>query len=311
MKTVFFGTPEFAVCTLDALFNSRHEVLAVVSQPDKPKGRGNKLQPTPVKQAALEKNVPVLQPGKVRKREFLTELEKFNADIFVVAAYGQIFPKALLEMPKYGCINVHASLLPKYRGASPISRAIINGDASTGVTIMQMAVDLDTGGMLYSAEIKIEHNDTSGTLHDRLAVLGGKTAVECLGMIEAGTAQRIPQDDCLASYAPMLTKNDGKIDWHKTGSEIANLIRGLNPWPGAYASHNGTVLKFWNAAPLDIGNGGKAAGVIHDISKDGVAVSCGGNSAVLITEIQAPNGKKMPAGEYVKGHSVKAGELFD
>ena len=239
MKAVFMGTPDFSVPVLDALVKAGHEVLAVVTQTDKPKGRGKEMQPTPVKEAALKHNIPVYQPLKVREEEFVEKLKEMNPEVIVVVAYGQVLPKSILDIPKYGCINVHASLLPKYRGAAPIQRVVLDGEKVTGVTTMYMEEGLDTGDMLLKEEITLDEKETYGSLHDRLKELGGPIAVKTLKALEGGTAVRIKQNDDEANYAKMIKKSMGKIDFNDEAVVIERLIRGMNPWPSAYTSFNG------------------------------------------------------------------------
>ena len=247
MKIIFMGTPDFSVGTLEALVEAGHEVVLAVSQPDKPKGRGKEMQFTPVKECALKYNIPVYQPRRVREAECIEELRKYNADIMVVVAFGQILPKEILEMAPYGCVNVHASLLPKYRGSAPIQWAIINGEEVTGVTTMQMDEGLDTGDMLLKTEIPIEEKETGGSLFDKLAAAGAKLCVETLEALQNKTVTPIPQGETTTAYAKMLDKQLGNIDWTKRAVEIERLIRGLTPWPSAYTDWNGKVMKIWDA----------------------------------------------------------------
>ena len=251
MKTVFMGTPDIAAVILKALTESRHQVAYAVTQPDKAKNRGKKIQYTPVKEIALEKGIEVLQPERVRGNEgFIQTLRECRPDIMIVAAYGQILPKDVLELPKYGCINVHASLLPKLRGAAPIQKAIIDGEKETGVTIMQMAEGLDTGDMLLKESVEIGGMNYS-QLHDRLAEMGSKLLLEALDLIEEGTARAEKQDDSLSTYAHMISKQDGKVSFEKSPEEIERLIRGFDPWPGAFCDCGEIVMKLWKAQPLD------------------------------------------------------------
>ena len=248
MKVLFMGTPDFAVPCLESIIKSENNnVIGVVTQPDKPKGRGHKLQPTPVKAKAVEYNIPVFQPETLKNRSFEDELKQLNPDIIVVVAYGQILPEYILNFPKFGCINVHASLLPKYRGAAPIQWSVINGDTTTGVTTMYMAKSLDTGDMIQKAEIQIGDEETAGELHDRLSLIGADLIVETIKKLSEGKAIRVPQNDSLSSYAPMLNKETGHIDWNKNSSDIINLIRGTNPWPGAFTSYKSEIMKIYKA----------------------------------------------------------------
>lgn len=307
MNILFMGTPDFAVDTLEALVEE-HNVVAVVSQPDRPKGRGKKLQPTPVKAVAEEYNIPVYQPERIKDSEFCDFLETIDADLYVVVAYGQILSERILNIPKYGCINVHGSLLPKYRGAAPIQWSIINGDKKTGVTIMYMDKECDTGDMILKEEIEITPEDTYGSLHDKMAPVGADTLLKAIRLIEEGKAAPLKQRESEATHAPMISKNMGHIDWNKSAAEIKNLIRGFNPVPGAYTVYNGDNIKIWNC---DIVKGDKGEnGEVTDIDlKKGFTVKCGEN-AVLITEIQAKGGKKMKTADYLRGHSIEIGTVL-
>ncbi len=307
MKVVFMGTPDFAVPTLKALIE-KHEVLAVISQPDKPKGRGKKLQPTPVKIAAEEAGITVYQPEKIKDPEFMEILKNIEADVFVVVAYGQILPQAVLDMPKYGCINVHGSLLPKYRGAAPIQWSIIDGEEVTGVTIMYMEKGLDTGDMLLKREIPIDPEDTYGSLHDKMAPIGAKALIETLDMLEKGEVKPEKQDDEKSSYVSVINKSLGLIDWSKSAKEIVDLARGLDPVPGAYSFLNGEQIKIWSACVLD-GYKGRAGEVVFTDKKKGFAVAAG-DKAVLVREMQAKGGKRMASADYMRGHEIKAGDVF-
>ena len=307
MKAVFMGTPDFAVPTLKALME-KHEVLAVISQPDKPKNRGKKIQPTPVKLAAEEAGIPVYQPEKIRDPEFIKVLSEIKADVFVVVAYGQILPQAVLDMPKYGCINVHGSLLPKYRGAAPIQWSIIDGENVTGVTIMYMEKGLDTGDMLLKCEISIDPEDTYGTLHDKMAPVGAAALIEALDMLEKGNIKPEKQNDEESSYVSVINKSLGLIDWSKNAEDIVNLVRGLDPVPGAYSFLNGEHIKIWSAAVLD-GFEGEAGTVVYTDKKKGFAVAAG-DKAVLVRQMQAKGGKRMPSADYMRGHEIKVGDIF-
>lgn len=306
MKTVFMGTPDFSVGVLEALVNSRHQVGYVVTQPDKAKDRGKKVQLTPVKQKAVEYGIPVLQPERVRGDvEFLNTLREYAPDIIVVVAYGQILPKEILELAAFGCINVHASLLPKLRGAAPIQKAIIDGEEETGVTIMQMAETLDTGDMIIKDSVKIGDMNYS-QLHDRLSEMGAKLTIEALELIESGKATFEKQDDSLSTYASMIKKQDGKISFDKSPEEVERLIRGFDPWPGAFTSYGGMVMKFWKAEPLDMDTASEEAGKILDVSAEGLVVSCGGR-AIRVTEIQVPGKKRVSVKDYLKGNKIEKG----
>lgn len=302
MKIIFMGTPEFAAVALKRLMED-HRVLAVVTQPDRPKGRGKKLQPTPVKEAALEKGIKVYQPEKIKDEGFISVLKEYEADIFVVAAYGQLLSEKILYMPKYGSINIHASLLPKYRGASPIQQAIINGEHCSGITIMQMDKGLDTGDIILKKETAILPEDNFQTLHDKLALLGGDAIIEALALIEKGNAERIKQIDSLSTYAPLIKKEDGLINWHKSSMEIINKIRGFDPWPTAFSYMDGEMLKIFKAEPIE-GSYNGTAGEIVDILKDKGIVVKTGDGAVILMEIQALNKKRMYTADYLRGHEI-------
>ena len=309
MKTVFMGTPDFAAVILKALTESRHQVAYAVTQPDKAKNRGKKIQYTPVKEIALDNGIEVLQPERVRgNEEFIQTLRECRPDIMIVAAYGQILPKEVLELPKYGCINVHASLLPKLRGAAPIQKAIIDGEKETGVTIMQMAEGLDTGDMLLKEAVEIGGMNYS-QLHDRLAEMGSKLLLEALDLIEEGTARAEKQDDSLSTYAHMISKQDGKVSFEKSPEEIERLIRGFDPWPGAFCDCGEIVMKLWKAQPLDEDTRGIQPGTVISADEKGMKVACGGR-ALLVTEIQVPGKKRVNVGDYLKGNRIEAGTVL-
>lgn len=309
MKTVFMGTPDFAAEVLKQLYASKNEVCMVFTQPDRAKDRGKKVQFTPVKEIALKHNTVVLQPEKVRgNEEVIARLREANPDIIVVAAYGQILPEEVLNLPKYGCINVHASLLPKLRGASPIQHAIMLGEKETGVTIMQMAKGLDTGDMLSKEAIEIGDMN-SKLLHDALAKIGGRLAVETIDKIAAGEAVPVKQDDSEATYAGMISKKDGKIDFNKTPEEIERLIRGFDPWPGAFCEHGGQPLKFWKAIALENKTDARGGTVIA-ADNEGLKIACGGR-ILNVTELQAPGKKRMRSADYLRGHAIEAGTVLE
>lgn len=308
MKVIFMGTPDFSVGTLKALVEAGHEVVLAVTQPDKPKGRGKEMQFTPVKECAVEYNIPVYQPRRVREPECMEELRKYNADIMVVVAFGQILPKEILEMTPYGCVNVHASLLPKYRGAAPIQWSIIDGEEVTGVTTMQMNEGLDTGDMLLKVEIPIEAKETGGSLHDKLAEAGAKLCVETLKGLEEGTITPIPQGETTTAYAKMLDKQLGNINWNKSAMEIECLIRGLSPWPSAYTNWNDKVMKIWDAA-CAVSESDATPGTIVKVNKDSFSVQTG-NGVLEVRELQIPGKKRMDAGAFLRGYQVKEGELL-
>ena len=308
MRVIFMGTPDFAVPSLEALL-TKHEVVLVVTQPDKPKGRGKKMVPTPVKACALEHSIPVLQPEKVKEPEFVEQLRSYEPDLIAVTAFGQILSEPILEMPKYGCINVHGSLLPKYRGAAPMQWSIIDGEKVTGITTMYMAKGLDSGDMLLKAEVEITDEDTFATIHDKMAVTGANLLLDTLEQLEAGTLERIPQDHDAATYAPMITKETGHIDWSKNRQDIINLIRGLNPVPAAYTIYEEEVLKIFGASLSDVQADSAANGEIVAVVKKGFVVKCG-DGCLLITEVQARGGKRMMTDAYLRGHAMKEGILL-
>lgn len=306
LRIIFMGTPEFACPTLQMLIDRGEKVVAVVTQPDRPKGRGQQLQAPPVKELALQHGIPVLQPVKVRVPAALEELEAFRPDLIVVVAFGQILPKALLEMPQYGCINIHASLLPRYRGAAPINWCIINGESETGITTMQMDVGLDTGDMLLIRSIPIGGAETASDLHDRLATLGASTMAETLDLLRAGQLQPEKQDDSQTCYAPMLKKELGAIDWSKDALAIHRLIRGVTPWPGAYSALDGKMLKVLRAR---ISDGSGAPGTVIAAGRDGLEVACGQGS-IIIEELQLEGKKRLPAADFLAGYKVAPGTML-
>ena len=309
MKVIFMGTPDFAVGTLEALIEAGHQVNLVVTQPDKPKGRGHAMQYTPVKEVAVKHGIPVYQPIKIRADESVAYLAGIEADVIVVVAFGQIIPKSILEMKKYGCINVHASLLPKYRGAAPIQWAVIEGEKESGVTIMQMDEGLDTGDMLTKTVVPLDEKETGGSLFDKLSAAGAKLCVETLQKIEAGEVQPEKQGESPTAYAAMLTKYMGKIDWTKDAVSIERLVRGLNPWPSAYTKLNGKTLKIWECKviPLDASKG--ACGEILEVTKDSVIVQTG-DGALAIRELQLEGKKRMDAGSFLRGFHVEPGTIL-
>lgn len=302
------GTPEFSVPTLKALLASEHEVIGVVTQPDKPKGRGNVMQMTPVKEEAIKHHIPVYQPIRARNSDFIEMIQALAPDVVVVIAFGQILSKTFLEIPKYGCINVHASLLPKLRGAGPIQWSIINGESVTGITTMQMDAGIDTGAMLLKLEIPIERSDTGGSLHDKLSHAGGPLLLETLTAIELGTLQAEPQNNDLATHAPMLDKALGHIIWGKDAIELERLIRGLNPWPSAYTYLEGKMLKIWEAQVVE-GLNDTLPGTLIDIDKDGFIIQCG-HKALKLLQVQLEGKKRMTAADFLRGHVLNKGQVF-
>lgn len=309
MRVIFMGTPDFSVGTLEALIAAGHEVCLAVTQPDKPKGRGGKMQYTPVKEKALFYNIPVYQPKRVRDPECVEELRKYNADVMVVIAFGQILPKEILEMTPYGCINVHASLLPKYRGAAPIQWAIIEGEEVTGVTTMQMDEGLDTGDMILKAEVPVAADETGESLHDKLAAAGAALCVETLKALEDGTAVREKQGESPTAYAKMLTKELGDIDWAEPAVKIERLVRGLNSWPGTYTHWNGKVMKIWRAAAEASETADAQPGTVVSVEKENFAVQTG-DGVLRVLEVQMPGKKRMDAGAFLRGNTMEPGELL-
>ncbi len=309
LRIVFMGTPEFAVPSLDMLVMEGYEVVAVVTQPDKPKGRGNKMSAPPVKLYALEKDISVLQPLKVKTREFAAEIRELNPDLIVTVAYGKILPKEVLDIPPLGCINVHGSLLPRYRGAAPIQRAVINGEKTTGITTMYMDVGMDTGDMLLKREIDIDDEVTAGELHDRLAQIGAAVLKDTLKSLESGSLKRIRQPENEATYAAMIQKETGLIDWTSSAREVHNLVRGTNPWPGAFTSRNGERLRIWKTAIADEAEVCESPGMVYKIDREGIEVCCGKGRAKLL-EVQLDSGKRISAAEYVRGYRINEGEML-
>lgn len=307
MRIIFMGTPDFSVGTLEALVEAGHEVVLAVTQPDKPKGRGKEMQFTPVKEFALRHGIPVFQPKKVRDPECVEELKKYQADVCVVIAFGQILPKEILEMTPYGCINVHASLLPSYRGAAPIQWAVIRGEKISGVTTMQMDEGLDTGDMLEKTEIILDEKETGGSLHDKLAEAGAKLCVHTLDKLVQGDLTPQKQGESPTEYARMLDKKLGDINWEQSAVEIERLIRGLNPWPSAYTDWNGKTMKIWEADAVPGENTEKAPGTITDVTKDDFAVQTG-DGQLRVRALQIPGKKRMEADAFLRGYQVKVGE---
>lgn len=306
MKVVFMGTPDFAVETLKAIYEAGHEIILAVSQPDKPKGRSGKLQPTPVKEFAVEHNIPVYQPEKIRAEESVKYLSQFEADVFVVAAFGQILPKVILDMPRLGCVNVHGSLLPKYRGAAPIQWAVINGEKVSGNTTMLMGPGLDDGDMLLKSEVVLDADETGGSLFDKLAIDGGKLAVQTIEALDRGEITPVPQDESQATHVGMIKKEMGLVDWTKPAEEIERLIRGLNPWPSAFTFVDGKQLKLWKATVVD--NSGEPGSII-DVNKNVFTVACG-QQALEINELQLEGKKRMAAGDFLRGYALEVGKRF-
>ena len=310
MKIIFMGTPDFAAGALKALIDAGHEIILAVTQPDKPKGRSKELVPSPVKVCAAEHGIPIFQPRRIKAPEAVEELRKFQADICVVAAFGQILSQEILDMPHFGCLNIHASLLPKYRGASPIQHVILNGEERTGITVMQMDAGLDTGDMLYKKEISIEKTDNYETLHDKLMVLGGEAIVEALSLLEQGKLIPQKQQDDLSCYAPLIGKNMGEIDFSKDAETIDRQIRGMTPWPSAFTFYRGKQLKIWLAEPTITENTfGRTPGEILQVRKDSVTVAAG-KGALRIYELQLEGKKRMTAHDFLLGVKMEPGEIL-
>lgn len=323
MKIIFMGTPDFSVGTLEALLSAGHEVALAVTQPDKPKGRGKAMQFSAVKEAALAHGIEVYQPRRVREEACIEYLRGYEADIIVVVAFGQILPGEILEMPRYGCVNVHASLLPKYRGAAPIQWAVINGETVTGVTTMRMDEGLDTGDMILKEEVALAPEETGGSLFGRLAIVGARLCVKTLEAIENGTAVYTPQDHALATHTKIIKKQLGEIDWKKSAQEIERLTRGLNPWPSAYTYLNGKTLKIWRASVVgqedaDKGKEGLVQlqepegaeqmepGCIVEVTKDSLTVQTGQGRLQLL-EVQLEGKKRMSVDAFLRGFQIEAG----
>ena len=304
MRIVFMGTPDFASASLKKLIDERFDVVGVFTQPDKPKGRGMELSASPVKELALENGLPVFQPVKMRDGTALAQIKALEPDILVVVAYGRILPDDILAVPKYGAINVHGSLLPKYRGAAPIQWAVLNGDKVTGVTTMYLASEMDTGDIIYTAETEIGEYETSGELFDRLKDMGAELLVKTLRDIDAGIAPRTPQDHSKASYVTMLDKSICPIDWNKTPREVLKHIYGLQPWPVATMELEGKTVRVFAAKYTD-GKTEKVPGAVVSTDKGGLEIACAGGETLLITELQAPGKKRMGAEDYLRGHQIK------
>ena len=304
MRIVFMGTPDFASASLKKLIDERFDVVGVFTQPDKPKGRGMELSASPVKELALENGLPVFQPVKMRDGTALAQIKALEPDILVVVAYGRILPDDILAVPKYGAINVHGSLLPKYRGAAPIQWAVLNGDKITGVTTMYLASEMDTGDIIYTSETEIGEYETSGELFDRLKDMGAELLVKTLRDIDAGTAPRAPQDHSKASYVTMLDKSICPIDWNKTPREVLKHIYGLQPWPVATMELEGKTVRVFAAKYTD-GKTEKVPGAVVSTDKGGLEIACADGETLLITEIQAPGKKRMGAEDYLRGHQIK------
>ena len=308
MKILFMGTPDIASGCLEKLIEKKYDVIGVVTQPDKQVGRGKKIVFSPVKQVAIENNLPVYQPVKAKEESFVKEIKDLNPDVIVVVAYGQLLSKEFLNIPKYGCVNVHVSLLPKYRGAAPINWVIINGEEKTGVSTMFMDEGLDSGDIILQSEFKLDDEITAGELHDWMTLEGSKVLCETLDLIKEGKAPRTPQNHDELSYAPIMDKNLGHVDFSKTAKEIHNLVRGVNPWPSAYTTYMDKKMKIWKTKVLDE-KSTKEPGIILKVDKEGIKVSTK-DKVILITEIQMPNKKRMEVKEFIKGNSLEEGTVL-
>ena len=304
MKVIFMGTPDFAVPAFRKILDAGHEVSLVVTQPDRPKGRGNELAASPVKLAALEAQVPVFQPARLREDGVYDRLASEEADLFVVAAFGQILPKEVLDLPRLCCINIHASLLPKYRGASPIQWAVLSGDQESGVTIQKMAEGLDTGDVICQERIPLDRKETAGSLFEKLSVLGADLVVKAMKSLEEGSAVFTPQVEALATKTGKISKDLGKLDFHRSAEELERLIRAVNPWPTAYTTHKGKLLKIWDA---DVVDGDPAPGKVLVSDKHSLVIGTG-HGALSITEVQAEGKKRMPVADFLRGADIAPGE---
>ena len=309
MKIMFMGTPDFAVMCLEALINAGHEIISVITTPDKPRGRGHKMCPTPVGEYAQNKGIEVFKPLNLKKESFEEFLNKNNPDLIVVVAYGKILPPYVLSYPKYGCVNVHASLLPKYRGAAPIQRSIIDGEKVTGVTTMYMAQELDTGDMLLKSEVEITPEDNFETLHDKLAIEGADLIVKTVTELEKGTVNPVPQNDALSNYAKMITKETALIDWSKNANDIHNQVRGLYPIPKAFTFYQGKQLKICRTLVTDEKTS-QNAGCIISADKNFLSVACGEGTVLKVLEIQAEGKKQMNVSDYLRGNTISAGVIL-
>lgn len=310
MRIVFMGTPVFAVESLERIIKDGHEVAAVYTQPDKPKGRGYRLMPTPVKEVALRENIPVFQPLTLKNEETIAQIKSFEPDCIVVVAYGRILPESVLSIPKYGCINVHASLLPAYRGAAPIQWAVINGEKKTGITTMYMAKGLDTGDMILKSETEIGEDETFGELHDRLMSIGADTLSKTLALLAERKAPREKQTEEGTCYASMIDKNTSYLDFSRSARELHNLVRGMSPKPGGHTYFKGQIFKIFSTKVLSDKSNNAAPGTIISVTDEGIVVACKDGSELLIREVQAQGGKRMTAAAYAHGHGLDVGTSF-
>ena len=309
MRILFMGTPEFAVPCIKALKDSEHMLCGAVTQPDKPAGRGHKLTPPPVKKFALENGIEVFQPQTLKDRAFERDLKRLDPEMIIVVAYGKILPEYILNYPKFGCINMHASLLPKYRGAGPIQWAVINGEKKTGITSMLMEKGLDTGDMLLKCETEIGEYETASELHDRLMYMGAELMLETIRGVENGTIEPKKQDDSLSCYAPMINKEKAKIDWNKPAEDIIHLIHGMNSWPVAHTLYEDTRLRVYRAKKGALHSAGQP-GEIVNVSNDGIEVVGGDGAGVVLTEVQFEGSKAMSVRDYLNGHEVRSGVVL-
>lgn len=307
MKIIFAGTPLFAASALEALLIHQYEIVAVLTQPDRPAGRGMQVVQSPVKQLALQHAIPVLQPRTLKNVEIHEKLATLNADVMIVAAYGLILPAPVLQIPLHGCLNIHASLLPRWRGAAPIQRALLAGDNETGITIMQMDEGLDTGAIVLKYPCSISTEDNSQTLHDKLAKLGGVAIIDALRKLDQDRLTGIAQQEAQATYAAKLTKAEAVLDWTQSASHLGRAVRAYNPFPGAQASLNGTIIKIWQASVLADEHG--EAGTVIDVNKSGIKVACG-TGVLLLESLQKPGGKVLPSSQFIPGFMIKAGDRF-
>ena len=309
LRVVYMGTPEFAVPCLNMLIEEKYDLAAVVTQPDRPKGRGQKIAFSPVKETALGNGISILQPEKIKEPSFIEQITALKPDIIVVVAFGQFLPKILLDLPPLGCVNVHASLLPQYRGAAPIHWSVINGEAATGVTTMYMDIGMDTGDMILKESVSIGPEDTTGQIHDRLSQVGAKLLSETLMLIAAGQAPRTPQDHANASYAPLLKREHEQVNWHDSAHDIHNLIRGLNPWPGAFSSHDDKMFKIWHSRIVAHEGSVAPSGTV--IAVDGFEIQVAtGRGIIALSEVQPASKRKMKAGEFARGYGIRVNDTI-
>lgn len=310
LRIIFAGTPDFAAISLNALIESEHEVVAVYSQPDRPAGRGRKLRASPVKEVALKHNIPVYQPDNLKDLDAQQELRSLNADVMVVAAYGLLLPQAVLDIPKFGCLNIHASLLPRWRGAAPIQRAIAAGDKESGISIMQMNAGLDTGDILQLSPCPITGQDSGGSLHDKLAEIGASAILETLDNVANHSLNPVAQNDTLATYAHKLDKKEAQINWQNSATEIERLVRAFNPWPVAYTRHEDKTLRIWKAQVLEL-DSKEPAGTVISCDKKGIDVSCG-EGTLRILNLQPSGSKAMDVAAFMNGHAkqLPVGTVF-